>query len=117
MPPSSLYCCHRSLSRISTAARNRRMAASPRVRPLPSSVEAGTPLASAKAGTPLASSAAPATVRPVAAAPLSTDRRDRRAPNEAGAVSLDMSSIVVDTLLISLSARALVIELARRHHV
>src|SRR6266581_5267799 len=32
MPPSSLYCCHRSLSRISTAARNLRMATSPCVR-------------------------------------------------------------------------------------
>src|SRR5205814_3349280 len=91
------------------------------VRPLPSSPEAGTPLASAKAGTPLASSAAPATVRPEAMAPLSTDRRDCRAPNEAGefagAVSLDISSIVVDTLPISLSARELVVELVRRHHV
>ena len=29
IPHSSLYCCHRSVSRISAAARNRRMAASP----------------------------------------------------------------------------------------
>src|SRR2546423_6052931 len=112
MPPSSLYCCQRSLSMSSIAARNRRMAASPGVRLLLSSAEAGKPLVSAKAGTPLASIAAPATVRPVAAAPFRTERRDRRAPLEAGrlgvAGSLDMSSIVVATLLISLSARELV---------
>src|SRR2546421_10732279 len=121
MPPSSLYCCQRSLSMSSIAARNRRMAASPGVRLLLSSAEAGKPLVSAKAGTPLASIAAPATVRPVAAAPFRTERRDRRAPLEAGrlgvAVSLDISSIVVATLLISLSARELVVERARRHHV
>src|SRR5439155_21582845 len=121
MPPSSLYCCHRWLSMSSTAASNRRMAASPGVRPLPSSAEAGTPLVSAKAGTPLASSAAPATVRPVAAAAFRTERRDRRAADEAGrlagAVSLDMSSIVVATLLSSLSARELMAELAWRHRV
>src|SRR5437773_10278677 len=29
MPPSSLYCCQRSVSRISAAARNRKIAASP----------------------------------------------------------------------------------------
>src|SRR6266566_1325143 len=29
MPPSSLYCCQRSVSRISAAARNLRIAASP----------------------------------------------------------------------------------------
>src|SRR5436305_14684289 len=29
MPPSSLYCCQRSVSRISAAERNRRIAASP----------------------------------------------------------------------------------------
>src|ERR1700680_3188194 len=34
-PPSSVYCCHRSVSRISAAARNRRMAASPSVMPPP----------------------------------------------------------------------------------
>src|SRR5882724_6934001 len=33
MPPSSLYCCHKSVSMISAAARNRRMDASPDVRP------------------------------------------------------------------------------------
>src|SRR6266404_9140936 len=32
MPPSSLYCCHKSVSMISAAARNRRMSASPFVR-------------------------------------------------------------------------------------
>src|SRR6266550_2610970 len=32
MPPSSLYCCHKSASMISAAARNRRMSASPTVR-------------------------------------------------------------------------------------
>src|SRR6202040_3381938 len=31
IPPSSLYCCHRSVSRISAAARKRRMATSPAV--------------------------------------------------------------------------------------
>src|SRR6266576_508703 len=33
MPPSSLYCSHKSASMSSAAARNRRMSASPRVRP------------------------------------------------------------------------------------
>src|SRR5882724_3780135 len=33
MPPSSLYCCHKSASMSSAAARNRRISASPRVRP------------------------------------------------------------------------------------
>src|SRR5207248_2985891 len=32
IPPSSLYCCHKSASMISAAARNRRMSASPTVR-------------------------------------------------------------------------------------
>src|SRR5436305_13226714 len=32
MAPSSLYCCHKSASMISAAARNRRMSASPTVR-------------------------------------------------------------------------------------
>src|SRR5689334_22438728 len=32
IPASSLYCCHRSVSRISSAARNRRIAASPLLR-------------------------------------------------------------------------------------
>src|SRR5260370_38019906 len=32
IPPSSLYCCHRSVSMISAAARNLRMEASPGVR-------------------------------------------------------------------------------------
>src|SRR2546427_2121629 len=47
IPPSSLYCCHRSVSRISAAARNLRIAASPCVRPaLPASARAGAPLKS-----------------------------------------------------------------------
>src|SRR5437870_12143846 len=33
MPASSLYCCHKSVSMISAAARNRRIASSFRVRP------------------------------------------------------------------------------------
>src|ERR1700704_3955816 len=32
MPPSSLYCCHKSASMISAAARNRRMSVSPTVK-------------------------------------------------------------------------------------
>src|SRR5262245_12334289 len=40
MPPSSLYCCHKSASMSSAAARNRRMSASPRVRPPRRSVAA-----------------------------------------------------------------------------
>src|SRR5882724_10434553 len=45
MPPSSLYCCHKSVSRISAAARNRRMAASPFVRPPPLSLSLSFALA------------------------------------------------------------------------
>src|SRR2546428_3688736 len=65
MPASSLYCCQRSVSMISAAARNRRIAASPWVRP---------PLASASDG----SSNRPPAPRLAAptAAPLS--RKDRR---------------------------------------
>src|ERR1700737_882358 len=61
MPPSSLYCCQRSVSRISAADKNLRMAASPRVSSPP-------PLsANAVAARPSGPSVAPApTARPVA---------------------------------------------------
>src|SRR6266702_3432959 len=68
MPPSSLYCCQKSVSRVSSADKNRRMAASPGVRP---------PLsASAKAGIPLANSPAPRVPAPATATPLR--KKDRR---------------------------------------
>src|SRR6516162_10991807 len=42
IPPSSLYCCHRSVSRISSAARKRRMLASPKLSvPLPADADDG----------------------------------------------------------------------------
>src|SRR5262252_10435751 len=67
MPPSSLYCCQKSVSRVSSAARNRRMAASPGVRP---------PLAlSAKAGTPAANSPAPTVPAAPTASPLRKKER------------------------------------------
>src|SRR5712692_158495 len=67
MPPSSLYCCHASVSRISAAARNRRMAASPGVRP---------PLRSAaRAADPSASSRPAAIVPAPSASPPSTKER------------------------------------------
>src|SRR5262245_24528362 len=56
MPPSSLYCCQKSVSRISSAARNRRMAASPGVSPpLASALLANNPNATvpAPAASPL----------------------------------------------------------------
>src|ERR1035441_954745 len=59
MPPSSLYCCHRSVSRISAAARKRRMATSPIVM-MPMRSEASALLASKEP----AERAAPATPRP-----------------------------------------------------
>src|SRR5579883_2253949 len=71
MPPSSLYCCHKSLSMISAAARNRRIATSPLVRPL-----LLVPLALAKAGTAVVNS--PELM--VVAAPTATlvRRKERR---------------------------------------
>src|SRR5437773_3077067 len=64
MPASSLYCCQRSDSRISAAARKRRIAASPSVRP---------PLASAAAVS--ANSPAPTAPAPTAAPLSKNDRR------------------------------------------
>src|SRR6185437_14685148 len=66
MPASSLYCCQRSVSMISAAARKRRIAASPRVRP-PACAKAG---ASSRTSRPTPKVAAPAT------APLA--RKERR---------------------------------------
>src|SRR5712691_10756998 len=65
MPPSSLYCCQASVSSVSAAARKRRIAASPGVRP---------PLA--EAGVASANSRPAAIVAAPAAAPLS--RKERR---------------------------------------
>src|SRR3989441_10284805 len=62
IPPSSLYCCHRSVSSISAADRNRRMAISPLVRL--------ALLSSAKTGNPLASIPAPMIPAPPTASPL-----------------------------------------------
>src|SRR5579871_941652 len=60
-PPSSLYCCHKSVSRISAAAKNRKMAASPLCRlPLASSAKADS-LSGRSAET---KDAAPATATP-----------------------------------------------------
>src|SRR5207302_9378816 len=66
-PPSSLYCCHRSVSMISAADRNLRMATSPCVRLLLPS--------SAKAGIPLAHSPAPRAPAPPIASPLRKKER------------------------------------------
>src|SRR5229473_1661215 len=66
IPPSSLYCCQRSVSRISAAARNLRMAASPGVRPLL--------FASAKADTSF-SNRPPPTVPAPTASPVSRNER------------------------------------------
>src|SRR5215469_1995498 len=66
MPPSSLYCCQKSVSRVSSADRNRRMAASPGVRP---------PLAPARVGTSLTSRAAPMAPAPPTASPLRKKER------------------------------------------
>src|SRR6266566_4480141 len=69
MPPSSLYCCHRSLSRISTAASNLRMATSPCVRlAFRSSAKAGN-------DNPLANSPAPMAPAPPATSPLRKKER------------------------------------------
>src|SRR6266487_5627194 len=64
MPPSSLYCCQRSVSSVSSAARNRRIAPSPGVRP---------PLARAFGGS--ANSRPAPTVAAPATAPLSKKER------------------------------------------
>src|SRR6476646_2924369 len=63
MPASSLYCCHMSVSRISAAARKRRIAASPFVRP---------PLAPATA---VSANPAPTAPAPIAAPFSKNDRR------------------------------------------
>src|SRR6266511_6326106 len=65
MPASSLYCCHRSVSMISAAAKNRRIAASPRVRP---------PLARA-GGASVSSRPAPRVAAPTAAPFAKKERR------------------------------------------
>src|SRR5882757_5665466 len=67
MPPSSLYCCHKSASMSSAAARNRRISASPRVRP---------PLARAVGA--LANSPAPIVPAPTASDLPKKERRLRR---------------------------------------
>src|SRR5713226_8886063 len=68
MPPSSLYCCQASVSRISAAARNLRMAASPGVRPpLPASAKAGDACANSRA--------APTVPAPTASPPTKKERR------------------------------------------
>src|SRR5215469_12233564 len=65
-PPSSLYCCQKSVSRVSSAERKRRMAASPGVRP---------PLAPARVGTPLTKRAVPMAPAPPTASPLRKKER------------------------------------------
>src|SRR5438874_12938552 len=67
MPPSSLYCCHKSASMSSAAARNRRISASPRVRP---------PLALAVGA--LANSPAPIVPAPTASDLPKKERRLRK---------------------------------------
>src|SRR5262245_43296980 len=62
MPPSSLYCCQASVSRISAAARNRRIAASPGVRPPLCALAKATGVL---ANTPLPMAAAPPNASPV----------------------------------------------------
>src|SRR3954453_2114549 len=64
MPASSLYCCQRSASMISAAARNRRIAVSPRV---------SLPLASAAGGS--ANSRPTAVVPTPSVAPFTTNER------------------------------------------
>src|SRR4029077_495524 len=77
MPPSSLYCCHRSVSRISAADRNLRMAASPWVSSPP------PPSANAAAARPSGPRVAPApTASPVA-------KNDRRLIEESGSWATD----------------------------
>src|SRR6266478_8712733 len=67
IPPSSLYCCHKSASMSSAAARNRRISASPRVRP---------PLALAVGA--LANSPAPMVPAPTASDLPKKERRLRK---------------------------------------
>src|SRR6266481_4306973 len=67
MPASSLYCCHKSVSMISAAARNRRIASSPAVRP---------PLALAVGA--LANSPAPIVPAPTASDLPKKERRLRK---------------------------------------
>src|SRR6266436_83289 len=71
IPPSSLYCCHRSVSRISAVARNLRIAASPFGR---------LPLCSSGLGWPrtvevLTNSPAPTVAAPTAVNPFFTNER------------------------------------------
>src|SRR2546425_3843354 len=74
IPPSSLYCCHRSVSRISMAARNLRMATSPRLRLLlPAAAKAGNPLVNSSV--PLTPAPAPMTPAPATTSPLRKKER------------------------------------------
>src|SRR5712691_9201153 len=71
IPPSSLYCCHRSVSRVSAAARNLRIAASPGVRR--PDFSSGALL---RAKSPSPSRAAPQVAAPAANVPfLKNERR------------------------------------------
>ncbi len=78
IPPSSLYCCHKSVSRISAAARKRRMSMSPCV---------GWSSASALDGIA-------ATMRPTAPGPTSPLRRNERREvgNFSGSIFLTIVS-------------------------
>src|SRR5258707_176285 len=71
MPPSSLYCSHRSLSMISIAARNRRMSTSPVLTLLLARATAGDPVANSPAPTVPAPTTSPVRkkVRRLVAAP------------------------------------------------
>src|SRR5256886_544062 len=78
MPPSSLHCCHKSASISSAAARNRRIALSPAVRP---------PLALAVEA--LANSPAPIVPAPTASDLPKKERRLRK-PFDGLIVSVDL---------------------------
>jgi hypothetical protein len=85
MPPSSLYCSHRSLSMISIAARNRRMSTSPVVMLLL--------LARATASDPLANSPAPTVPAPTTSPVRKKERRLVAAPNWAAPDWCDVFAI------------------------
>src|SRR6266567_1004068 len=106
IPPSSLYCCQKSVSRISAAAKKRRIAASPGVRP---------PLASA-------SDASPSNSAPSAAAPAPSRNERRLVPPSATLAAEPPSGEAMrlgDSVLIVDSDRSLraFIDSSRRHHL
>src|ERR1700730_8778617 len=95
IPPSSLYCCHRSVSRISAAARNRKIAASPSVIPLLLSLPVWCALALVVNSVLAGSKVAPAMPKPFRNERRPTARRPRESnsPSAEGILSASLDAL------------------------